>query len=70
MNQIVQEGMEIKFYLIEIAQPEPSNVLSENVMIEIDEKISAVINKDGDISKFEIKGILYALFNDPTKCHC
>jgi len=43
------------------------NPLLENVIIEVEEKLNCSLNRDGEISKFEIKGILYITVNDPKK---
>ena len=53
----------------ELAQNEPVafNPLLENVAIEIEEKVNCSINKDGDVEKFEVKGIIYLTINDPKK---
>lgn len=43
------------------------NPLAENVVIEVEEKVSSQINKDGELDKFEVKGIIYMTLNDPKK---
>ena len=43
------------------------NPLLENVIIEVEEKLNCSLNRDGEISKFEIKGIIYITVNDPKK---
>jgi hypothetical protein len=43
------------------------NPLLENVVIEVDEKVSCSLNKDGELNKFEVKGIIYLTVNDPKK---
>ena len=43
------------------------NPLLENVVIEVEEKVNCSLNRDGEISKFEIKGIIYITVNDPKK---
>lgn len=43
------------------------NPLLENVVVEFEEKVNCSVNKDGDIEKFEIKGIIYMTMNDPKK---
>ena len=43
------------------------NPLLENVIVEVEEKVSCSLNKDGDLDKFEIKGIIYLTLNDPKK---
>jgi len=35
--------------------------------MEIDERVSCSINKDGDIDKFELKGVLFLTLTDPKK---
>ena len=36
--------------------------------MEVDERITCSITKDGDIEKFELKGVLYMTLTDPKKC--
>ncbi len=43
------------------------NPLLENVVSEVEEKVNCSLNRDGEISKFEIKGIIYITVNDPKK---
>ena len=43
------------------------NALTENVQMEIDERITCQITKDGDIEKFEFKGIVYMTLTDVKK---
>lgn len=43
------------------------NPLLENVIIEVEEKVNCSVNKDGDVDKFEVKGIIYMTINDPKK---
>ena len=43
------------------------NALTENVQMEIDERITCQITKDGDIEKFELKGIVYMTLTDVKK---
>jgi hypothetical protein len=43
------------------------NPLLENVVIEVEEKVNCSLNRDGEISKFEVKGIIYITVNDPKK---
>ena len=45
----------------------PVNPLLENVAVEIEEKVSCTLNRDGELSKFEVKGIIYLTVNDPKK---
>lgn len=45
------------------------NPLTENVLMEFDERITCSVTKDGDIEKFELKGVLYLTLTDPKKCH-
>jgi hypothetical protein len=45
------------------------NPLTENILMEIDERVTCQVTKDGDIEKFELKGILYLTLTDPKKCH-
>jgi hypothetical protein len=35
--------------------------------VEIEEKVNCSVNKDGDIDRFEVKGIIYMTLNDPKK---
>jgi len=51
------------------AQTDYVNPLTENVRLEIDERVSCLVNKDGDISKFELKGIVYLTITDPKQSH-
>jgi hypothetical protein len=37
------------------------------VLIEVEEKVSCQVNRDGEVSKFEVKGIIYITLNDPKK---
>lgn len=46
-----------------------ANPLTENVQIEIDEKISCQISKDGEIEKFLLQGVVYLTLTDPKKTH-
>ena len=43
------------------------NPLLEHVLIEVEEKVSCSISKDSELSKFEVKGIIYVTVNDPKK---
>ncbi len=43
------------------------NPLSENVVIEVEEKVNCIVTKDGDVEKFEVKGIIYLTVNDAKK---
>ena len=43
------------------------NPLLENVIIEVEEKVNCSVNKDGDVDKVEIKGIIFMTINDPKK---
>jgi len=43
------------------------NPLLENVVLEVEEKVGCQLNKDGEINKFEVKGILYLTLSDPKK---
>lgn len=43
--------------------------MTENVIMEIDERITCQVTKDGDIEKFELKGVLYLTITDPKKTH-
>jgi len=36
--------------------------------MEVDEKVTCSITKDGDIEKLELKGVLYMTLTDPKKC--
>jgi hypothetical protein len=35
--------------------------------MEVDERVTCSITKDGDIEKFELKGVLYMTLTDPKK---
>ena len=50
-------------------EPEAYNPLTENVQIEIDERVTCQANKDGDIDKFEVKGIICVTLTDPKQSH-
>lgn len=43
------------------------NPLLENVLIEVDEKVSCLLNRDGELTKFEVKGNIYLTVNDPKR---
>jgi len=43
------------------------NPLAENVQVEFEEKISAQINMDGEVEKFDIKGAVFLTINDPKR---
>lgn len=43
------------------------NPLAENVMVDVEEKINCTVNKDGEVDKFQVKGIVYVTINDPKK---
>jgi hypothetical protein len=43
--------------------------LTENILMEIDEKVSCQISKDGELEKFELKGIVYVTLTDQKKLH-
>jgi hypothetical protein len=43
------------------------NPLLENVLIEVEEKVNCSLNRDGEMGKFEVKGIIYITVNDPKK---
>jgi coatomer subunit delta len=43
------------------------NPLLEKVVIEIEEKVNCSVNKDGELDKFEVKGIIYLTMNDPKE---
>ena len=43
------------------------NPLLENVLVEIEEKVNCQLNRDGELNKFEVKGIIYITVNDPKK---
>lgn len=47
-----------------------SNPLTENVLLEIDERVSCQVSKDGEIEKFLLQGIVYLTLTDPRKSHC
>ena len=36
-------------------------------MIEVEEKVNCSLNKDGELDKFEVKGIIFITLNDPKK---
>ena len=37
--------------------------------MEVDEKVTCQVNKDGDIEKFELKGTVYRTLTDNKKSH-
>ena len=43
------------------------NPLLENLVVEVEEKVTCALNKDGDLNKFEVKGIIFLTLNDPKK---
>jgi hypothetical protein len=43
------------------------NPLLENVVLEVEEKVGCSLNRDGEVGKFEVKGIIYITVNDPKK---
>ena len=43
------------------------NVLAENVVLEIAEKVNCLMSKDGEIEKFEIKGAIHMTLNDAKR---
>jgi hypothetical protein len=43
------------------------NPLTEHAIIEVDERVCCSVNKDGDIEKFELKGIVFLTLTDPRK---
>ena len=47
--------------------PVVSNPLAENVKIEVEEKVSCQVNMDGEVEKFEVKGVIFMGINDPKK---
>eukprot|EP00831_Metopus_contortus_P005011 TRINITY_DN1187_c0_g1_i2.p1 TRINITY_DN1187_c0_g1~~TRINITY_DN1187_c0_g1_i2.p1 ORF type:complete len:354 (+),score=79.75 TRINITY_DN1187_c0_g1_i2:91-1152(+) len=55
--------------LVEEEKKAPVNPLLEAISITIDEKIVAMISKEGDVGKFEIKGEIYLYVNDETKAN-
>ena len=67
-ENVVSRGLEEAKQEVE-AEPQPSyNPLLENVAIEVEEKVTCSVSKDGDVGKFEVKGIVYLTINDPKKC--
>lgn len=46
-----------------------ANPLTEAISIAIDEKIVAVVSKDGDLGKFEVRGEIYLYVNDESKAN-
>ena len=51
----------------QVEQPIAVNPLLENLMIEVEEKVNCSLNRDGELNKFEVKGIIYITVNDPKK---
>lgn len=52
---------------VKAEQPLTVNPLLENVVIEVEEKVNCSLNRDGEINKFEVKGIIFITVNDPKK---
>lgn len=48
-------------------EPVAFNPLLENMMVEVEEKVNCLLNRDGELNKFEVKGIIYITVNDPKK---
>ncbi len=46
-----------------------SNPLMEAVSITVDERIVAVVSKDGDLGKFEVRGEVFMYVNDEAKAN-
>lgn len=71
MKDLAKENLFKKPEIIEDAKQEEEpiayNPLSENVAVDVEEKINCTVTKDGDIEKFEIKGIIFLTVNDPKK---
>jgi len=44
-----------------------ANPLMEAITVEIGEKITAIVSKDGDLGKFEVHGEIFVCLNDSTK---
>ena len=51
----------------EVEAPVAFNPLLENVVIEVEEKVNCSLNRDGELAKLEVKGIIYITVNDPKK---
>lgn len=43
------------------------NPLLENVLVEVEERVSCSLNRDGEVARFEVKGIIYLTVNDPKR---
>ena len=46
-----------------------ANPLTENVLLEIDERVSCQVSKDGEIDKLLMQGVVYLTLTDPRKSH-
>lgn len=70
MKELQKEKLFTKAEIItqeETKTEEPVNVLAENVIIEINEKVNCMMSKDGDLEKFEIKGAVHMTLNDAKR---
>ncbi len=70
MKELTKEHLFTKAEIVtqeEIKTEEPVNVLAENVVIEIHEKVNCMMSKDGDLEKFEIKGAVHMTLNDAKR---
>jgi len=47
-------------------EPVAHNVLAEDMLITLEEKLSGHINHEGEFTKFELKGVLYLNVNNPA----
>ena len=43
------------------------NPLLENIVIEVEEKVTCSVNKDGEMDKLQIKGAIFLTINDAKK---
>ena len=63
-TELVKEMVLVKQ---EEAKEEEVNPLAENVVVEIEERVNCQLNKDGELNKFEVKGVIYMTLTDPKK---
>lgn len=51
----------------EAKAPVAHNPLAENVQVEVEEKVSCLVNMDGEPEKFSVQGAIFLTVNDPKK---
>lgn len=50
-----------------VEEEEKVSPLKEGVILEVEEKLILEINKDGDLSKFEVKGVIFLTLTQQAK---